>query len=196
MSNDAETTPARAPAGCRVVLVAEFIGDRSFDGSGEITDLVPAAIDGDLSMRILESSIEEVSGAQLALLAIAQGSDPDFVGVDEHGRPTDYDGDGADAPPPGDIHNCGHADVVCDLMRQRGCTILDREAVSAALVGNAGPLYHDGHDIDELGRTWSQRGEPWLSAIERELVSLSAITPPTRPGTPPRCEAAPEAPDH
>jgi hypothetical protein len=184
MANDTVTSP-RAPAGHRLVIVVEFIGDRRFDGSCELAELVPAAIDGDLSMRILESRWEAVSGAQLALLALAHGSDPEFVGVDQDGWLIESQGDSSDRPPLGEIHDCGGLDVVCELLRQRGCAILDREAVSAALTGNRGPLYHDGHDLDELGQSWAQRGELWLSGIERELISLSAITPPIWPGSAP-----------
>jgi hypothetical protein len=84
--------------GQRRLVVVEFLSDTPFTGEEEITDLAPRAIEDDLSMLVLSDRISDVDGPTLAARAIAQGSDPEFFGLDENGTPLDDCEDSPDEP--------------------------------------------------------------------------------------------------
>lgn len=83
----------------RTLMLIEFIGDRP--ATGDPLDEIAAATDGDLSMRILMESSEEVLPAHAAQILIAQGSGADFLGLADDGRelnpdhPVGHDGTGS-----------------------------------------------------------------------------------------------------
>jgi hypothetical protein len=91
---DAVPAPAAGRAGQRRLIVAEFLsgsaGETEEDAEEDPDDLavlVDAAVNGDLSMAVLADATAEIDGPTLARLAIAQGTDPDFFGVDADGHP-------------------------------------------------------------------------------------------------------------
>ena len=55
----------------------------------EIAEIVREAIKGDYSMDSAMTS-EEIDGPTLASLALAQGTDPEFFGIDAAGQAIDY----------------------------------------------------------------------------------------------------------
>ena len=73
----------------KTTMVIEILGDRPY--TGDIHNLAYEITDGDFSGTVLSEETVEVDGPQMARLLIAQGSDPDFLGLTEDGQPTgDY----------------------------------------------------------------------------------------------------------
>jgi hypothetical protein len=124
-------------------------------------------------MRVLSSAVEDLDSARLALLAIAQDSDPEFFGIDLHGIPVDDDQ--ADAGIEGRVIDYRLAGERLRLLQDRGLTILDQPAVEAHTPQEPGPVYHDGLDCDEMGQTWEQRGGPWADRLILALTRQGAI---------------------
>jgi hypothetical protein len=83
--------PAPVPVGVkrgeRRVIVAEFLTDEQFTGGEDLAELAQAAVDGGLSMLILDDRTEPLDGPTLAECAIAQGSSPAFFGLQDSGQP-------------------------------------------------------------------------------------------------------------
>ncbi len=61
------------------------------------------------------------------------------------------------------------------LLENRGCTILDRQAVIRLVAEEPGPLYYGDIDLCEDGGSWDMSGGPWASRLEEKLIELEAL---------------------
>jgi len=61
------------------------------------------------------------------------------------------------------------------LLENRGCTILDRQAVARLVGEEPGPLYYGDIDLCDDGGPWEVSGGPWASRLEDRLVQLGAL---------------------
>lgn len=66
------------------VLSQDPIPDEA--GLGEV---IRNSIEGDYSMQYERTQSQEISGKTAAMLLVDQGSDPEFFGIDEEGKPID-----------------------------------------------------------------------------------------------------------
>ena len=71
----------------RQLITLEFLTEGKFTGDEDMAELYERAMCDDLSMSEVSREVEDIDGARLAELAIAQGSDPEFFGIDETGKP-------------------------------------------------------------------------------------------------------------
>jgi hypothetical protein len=61
------------------------------------------------------------------------------------------------------------------LLENRGCAILDGQAVTRLVGEEPGPLHYGDIDLCEDGGSWESSGGPWASRLEAKLVQLGAI---------------------
>lgn len=61
------------------------------------------------------------------------------------------------------------------LLENRGCTILDAQAVARLVSEEPGPLYYGDIDLCDDGGSWDLSGGPWASRLEARLIQLNAV---------------------
>ncbi len=71
-----------------------------------------------------------------------------------------------------DYHDPKH---LISLLENRGCTLLDKEAVACLVAEEPGPLYYGDIDLCEDGADWALSGGPWADRLEAKLVELGAV---------------------
>jgi len=62
-----------------------------------------------------------------------------------------------------------------ELLENRDCEILDRDAVGRAVVADPGPLYYGDIDACDNGGSWESHGAPWANRLEQKLLEAAAI---------------------
>lgn len=66
-----------------------------------------------------------------------------------------------------------------ELLTDRGCTILDEDAVGEVVATEPGPLYYGDIELDADGSTWEQAGGPWADRLQAQLVRRGAVIAPS-----------------
>lgn len=61
------------------------------------------------------------------------------------------------------------------LLENRGCRILDEQAVTGVVAEEPGPLYYGDIDLCEDGGSWDMSGGPWASRLEEKLIEIEAL---------------------